>query len=50
MTSLAGSSEQLILYLEKSEAELRSVTHKLEQEFGERFKGQSVCAAALNSS
>lgn len=40
--SLPAASEQLILSLERSEAELKSVSHRLEQEFGERFKGQPV--------
>ena len=42
MTSLVESAEQLILSLEKSESDLRSVSHRLEEEFGERFKRQTV--------
>ena len=42
MGSLVTSAEQLILSLEKSESELKSVSHRIEEEFAERFKGQSV--------
>ncbi|KAK9806393.1 hypothetical protein WJX73_000590 [Symbiochloris irregularis] len=42
MVSLVESADQLVLSLEHGEAELRSLRHRLEAEFAERFERKTA--------
>ena len=43
MGLLLESVDQLVLSLEHGEAELRSLRHRLDGEFAERFENKAVC-------
>jgi hypothetical protein len=42
MDNLAGASDRLVLCLEKAEADLKVVAHRLEEEFNQRYLGKRV--------
>lgn len=42
MTSLSNAAEQFIVGLEKAEADLKAVAHRIEQDFGQSRGRQQV--------